>query len=52
MQVDEKKLIHIINWVVRVLNVDWLTDVVYQTGYHGYDKTFNFPALITLVTSL
>ena len=42
----------IINWVVRALNADWLTAVVYQTVYHGYDKTFIFTALITLVTSL
>jgi hypothetical protein len=30
----------IINWVVRELNADWLKAVVYQTIYHGYDKTF------------
>ena len=40
-----------INWVVRALNADCLTAVVYQTIYHGYDKTFIFTALITLITS-
>ena len=30
----------IINWVVPALNADWLTAVVYQTVYHGYDKYF------------
>ena len=24
------------------MNADWLTDVVYQTVYHGYDKIFIF----------
>ena len=42
----------IINWVVRALNADWLTALVYQTIYHGYKKTFIFTAIITLVTSL
>ena len=46
-----QSLIMIINWVVRALNADWLTAVVYQTVYHGYDKTFIF-TLITLATSL
>ena len=32
----------IINWMVRALNADWLTAVVYQTVYHGYDKTLIF----------
>jgi hypothetical protein len=32
----------IINWVVRALNADWLTAMVYQTVYHGYDKTCIF----------
>uniref|UniRef100_A0A4W5P3M8 GTP binding protein 2b n=1 Tax=Hucho hucho TaxID=62062 RepID=A0A4W5P3M8_9TELE len=45
-------VIIIINWVVRVLNADWLTAVVYQPVYHEYDKTFIFTALITLVNSL
>ena len=27
---------------VPALNADWLTAVVYQTVYHGYDKTFYF----------
>ena len=40
------------NWVVRALDADWLTAVVYQTVHHRYDKTFIFSALITLVTSL
>jgi hypothetical protein len=40
------------NWMVQALNADWLTAVVYQTVYHGYDKTFLVTALITLVTSL
>ena len=31
---------YIINWVVRDLNVDWLTAVVYQTVYQWYGKTF------------
>ena len=39
-----------INWVVRALNADWLTAVVYQTVYHGNVKTYIFTALITLVT--
>ena len=30
------------NWVGRALNVDWLTAMVYQTVYHGYDITFIF----------
>jgi hypothetical protein len=38
--------------LVRALNADWVTVMVYQTIYHGYDKTFIFTALITLVTSL
>ena len=42
----------IINWVVRALNADWLTAVVYQTVFHGHDKTFIFTSLIILVTSL
>jgi hypothetical protein len=42
----------IINWVVRALNADWLTAMVYHTVYHGYYKTCTFTALITLVTSL
>jgi hypothetical protein len=33
---------NIINRVVRALNADWLTAMVYQTIYHRYDKTFNF----------
>ena len=37
------------NWMVRALNANWLTVVVYQTQYYGYDKTFIFTALITLV---
>ena len=41
----------LINWVVRALNADWLTVVVYQTVYHSYDNTFIFTALMTLVTS-
>ena len=36
----------------RALNADWLTAVVYQTVYNGYDITCLFTALITLVTSL
>ena len=32
-------LLLIINWMVQALNADWLTGVVYQTVYHGYDKT-------------
>ena len=39
-------------WVVQALIADWMTAVVYQTVYHGYDKTFIFTALSTLVTSL
>jgi hypothetical protein len=35
-------IIDVQNWVVRALNADWLTAVVYQTVYHGYDKTFIF----------
>ena len=38
-------LLYIIKWVVRALNADWLTAMVYQTVYHGYDKTFIFTAL-------
>ena len=34
------------------MNADWLSAVVYQTVYHGYDKIFIFTVLITLVTSL
>jgi hypothetical protein len=34
------------------LKADWLKAVVYQTVYHGYDKTCIFTALITLVTIL
>ena len=50
---DSKQVINIIiNWVVRALKADWLTAVVYQTVYHGYDKTVISAALITLVTSL
>jgi hypothetical protein len=30
----------IINWVVKPMNADWLTAVVYQIVYHGYDKIF------------
>ena len=45
-------ILAIINWVVRALNADWQRAVVYQTVYHGYDKTFIFTALITLLTSL
>ena len=45
-------IIRIINWVVRALNANWLTAVVYQTVSHRYDKTFIFTALIMLVTSL
>ena len=44
------QLTTIINWVVHALNADWLAAVVCQTIYHGYDKTFIFTALITLVT--
>jgi hypothetical protein len=29
-----------INWVVQALNADWLTAVVYQTVYHGYDNIY------------
>ena len=43
---------HIIKWVVPALKADWLIAIVYQTVYHGYDKTCIFTALITLVTSL
>uniref|UniRef100_A0A4W5KRX9 Ig-like domain-containing protein n=1 Tax=Hucho hucho TaxID=62062 RepID=A0A4W5KRX9_9TELE len=32
----------IINWGVPALSADWLEAVVYQTVYHGYDKTFIF----------
>jgi hypothetical protein len=28
-------LLTIINWVVRALNADWLTAVVYQTVFHS-----------------
>ena len=45
-------LLLIINWVVWALNADWLKAVVYQTVYHGYDKTFILTALIMLLTSL
>ena len=45
-------LLYIINKVFWAMNADWLTAVVYQTIYHGYDKTFICTALITLVTSL
>ena len=38
--------------MVRDLNSDWLIAVVYQTVYHGYDKTFISTALITLVDGL
>ena len=41
----------IINWVVQALNADCLKAVVCQTIYHGYDKTFIFTALITLVNN-
>ena len=34
------------NWVVHA---DWLTAVVYQTVYQGYDKTFIFTGLVILV---
>ena len=34
------RLTCIINWVVRSLNADWLTAVVYWTVYHGYDNTY------------
>ena len=43
-------LLTIINCVVRDLNADWLTAMVYQTVYYRYDKTFIFTALIMLVT--
>ena len=33
---------YIIDWVVPVLNADWLTAVVYQTVYHEYDNTYQF----------
>ena len=42
----------IINLLVRALNADWLTAVVYQTVYREYDKTCIYTALIMLVTSL
>ena len=45
-------LLIFINWVVRALNADWLSAVVFLTVYYWYDKTFIFTALITLVTSL
>ena len=45
-------IIAIINWLVRALNADCLTAVVYQTVYHGYDKTFICTALIKLITSV
>jgi hypothetical protein len=35
-------IINIINWVVQALNADWLTTVVNQTIYHGYDFDFDF----------
>uniref|UniRef100_A0A8C7EZ69 3-methyl-2-oxobutanoate dehydrogenase (2-methylpropanoyl-transferring) n=1 Tax=Oncorhynchus kisutch TaxID=8019 RepID=A0A8C7EZ69_ONCKI len=41
----------IINWVVRALNADWLTAVLYQIVYHRYEKTCIFTSLIKLVTS-
>ena len=41
-------IMFIINCVVPAQIADWLTAVVYQTGY---DKTCIFTALITLVTS-
>ena len=31
-----------INCVIQALNADWLTAVVYQTVYHGYEKTCIF----------
>ena len=46
-----KCLYCIINWVVRALNADWLKSVVYQTAYHGYDKTYtNIPRLRAVLT--
>ena len=39
--VDTHHLQRITNWVVQALNADWLTAVVHQTVYHGYDTTFN-----------
>ena len=48
----ERVMLSIKNWVVRVLNVDWLTEVIYQAMYHAYDKTCPFTALVMLVTSL
>ena len=46
------QIFNILNWVVRALSADWLKAVVYKTAFHGYDKTFIFTVLITLVTSL
>ena len=42
----------IINWVVRALNADWLSAMVYQPVYHGYEKNIYLNAEITLVSSL
>jgi hypothetical protein len=43
---------YIINWVVLAVNADWLKAMVYETVYHGYDKTSIFTVLTTFVTSL
>ena len=32
---------NIINWVVWLLDADWLKAVVYNTVYHGYDPPKN-----------
>jgi hypothetical protein len=37
--------------MVRALNDDWLTAMVYQMVYQGYDKTFFSTALITVYNS-
>jgi hypothetical protein len=37
---------------IQALNADWLNAVAYQTIHQGYDKTFLFTVLITLVTRL
>ena len=50
-------LLIIRNLVVRALNADWLTAVVYPTVYHGDDKTLLlllllfFAALVPLALS-
>ena len=42
VEAQAKVIFPMINLVVQVLNADWLTAVVYQTIYHGYDKTYIF----------